>query len=111
MHQIVHICSQPDWQSAQTAGEYRAASLPTEGFIHCSRPEQALDTANRYYAGQQGLLLLWINPATLRAELHWESSHGEVYPHLYGPLNLEAVSQVTPFSPDVDGVFRSLPKA
>lgn len=111
MNQIVHICDSQTWQSAQTAGEYCATSLQTEGFIHFSRPEQALDTANRYYTGQQGLLLLWINPATLRAELRWENSHGEVYPHLYGPLNLDAVLQALPFPPDADGVFRSLPKA
>ena len=106
---IVHIIPQADWQKAQTAGEYRAESLSSEGFIHFSRPEQAVDTANRYYAGRRDLLLLWVDSDALEVELLWELSHGDLYPHLYGPLNLEAVRRVTPFSPDEDGIFRVLP--
>jgi len=111
MDQILHICTAEDWQSAQAAGEYRAGSLKTEGFIHCSRPEQILGVANRYYAGRTDLLLLWIDPSKLAAELRWEPSEGEVYPHLYGSLDLHAVVQVSAFPPDTDGVFRSLPGA
>jgi uncharacterized protein (DUF952 family) len=108
MDQIVHICSTEDWQSSQTAGEYWAESLQSEGFIHFSRPDQAVDTANRYYAGRRDLLLLWVDSQALVAELRWEISHGDRYPHLYGPLNLEAVLQVSPFLPDDEGVFRVL---
>ena len=108
MDQIVHICSQQDWQTAQETGEYRAASLEAEGFIHFSRPEQAVNTANSYYQGQTDLVLLWIASQALTAELRWEQSHGETYPHLYGPLNLEAVQGVTDFHPDADGIFRAL---
>ncbi len=111
MDPIVHICSKDDWQAAQAAGQYRAESLESEGFIHFSRPDQAIDTANRYYAGRRDLVLLWIDPRFLTAELRWESSHGDVYPHLYGPLDLDAVVQFTPFLPDVDGIFRTLPPA
>ena len=109
MDQIVHICSEEDWQAAQDADEYRADSLVSEGFIHFSTPEQAIDTANRYYAGRKDLLLLWVDPAKLAAELRWEPSAGDVYPHLYGPLNLTAVLKVTSFTPGLDGVFRDLP--
>lgn len=65
---LVHLCSKEDWQAAQAAGEYRAASLEKEGFIHCSRPEQILGVANRFYRGMPGLLL-WLDPSRLRAEL------------------------------------------
>ena len=106
---IVHIIPQTDWQAAQAAGEYQAESLSSEGFIHFSCPEQAVATANRYYAGRRDLLLLWVDPQILEAELRWEASHGEQYPHLYGALNLNAVQQVKPFVPDADGVFRVLP--
>ncbi len=109
MDQIVHIYSTEDWKSAQIAGEYRAESLKTEGFIHCSRPEQVVEVANRYYAGRFDLLLLWIDPTKLTAELRWEPSEGDVYPHLYGHLNLDAILTSTEFPPDTDGVFRSLP--
>lgn len=111
MDPILHICSQEAWQAAQTAGAYRAESLQLEGFIHCSRPEQILATANRYFAGSSGnLLVLWIDPSKLMTKLRWEHSEGEVYPHLYGALNLEAVLGSAPLRPDDDGVFRALPK-
>jgi uncharacterized protein (DUF952 family) len=110
MEPIVHICSQEDRQTAQVGGEYRADSLEAEGFIHCSHPEQVIGVANRYYSGRSDLLLLWIDPAKLAAELRWEPSEGEIYPHLYGPLNLEAIIQVSAFPPDGDGIFRSIPE-
>lgn len=109
MDQIVHICSDEDWQAAQAAGKYWADSLENEGFIHFSKPEQVVDTANRYYAGRTDLLLLWVDPKKLAAELRWEQSHGDAYPHLYGPLNLDAVIAFSAFAPAPDGVFRSLP--
>ena len=109
MDLIVHICSVAEWRAAQSIGEYYADSLAREGFIHFSKPEQAVDTANRYYAGRGDLLLLWVNVETLTAELRWECSHGEIYPHLYGPLNLEAVLGVIPYLPEKDGIFRKLP--
>ena len=110
MDKIVHICSEEDWQAAQTVGEYQADSLQAEGFIHCSRPEQVVEVANRYYGGSTHLLLLWIDPSQLAAELRWEASDGAVYPHVYGPLNLNAIIQVTAFPPNADGVFRSFPE-
>ena len=109
MGQIVHICSEKDWQDAQATGQYRADSFYSEGFIHCSRPEQVIKVANRYYPGRADLILLWIDPSKLVEDLRWESSDEDVYPHLYGPLNLSAVMEVSIFPPDVDGVFRSLP--
>ena len=90
-------------------GEYFATSLESEGFIHFSRPEQVVGTANRYYAGRRDLLLLWVDPQKVIPNLRWESSHGEIYPHLYGPLNIDAIFQIDEFPPDVDGVFRTLP--
>ena len=110
MDKIVHICSEEDWQAAQAVGEYQADSLQAEGFIHCSRPEQIVEVANRYYGGSTHLLLLWIDLSKLASELRWEPSEGDVYPHLYGQLNLTSVLRVSAFPPDTDGIFRSLPK-
>ena len=62
---IVHLTTPAAWQTAQSAGEYRADSLATEGFIHCSRPDQIVEVANRYYRGRTDLLLLWIDPVSL----------------------------------------------
>jgi uncharacterized protein (DUF952 family) len=109
MDQIVHICSLEDWQSAQTAGVYRSDSLESEGFIHCSRPEQVVEVANRYYNGRTDLLLLWVDPSNLAGELRWEASDESIYPHVYGPINLADITQVSEFPPDKDGIFRSIP--
>jgi uncharacterized protein (DUF952 family) len=107
---LVHLTSHQDWQQAQLSNDYRAGSLDEVGFIHCSKPEQILKVANRYYPAASELVLLWIDPSKLRAELRWESSDGELFPHLFGPLNLDAVIAVSEFSPDPDGVFRRIPE-
>lgn len=104
---ILHITRRLDWESAQEAGEYRDDSLQTEGFIHCSTPEQVLGPANAFYAGQSDLVLLVIDPARLAAKLVYEDSYdsGTAFPHVYGPLNLDAVTAVVPFPPLPDGTF------
>lgn len=107
---IYHITSVERWADAQTQGQYTADSLSSEGFIHCSKPGQVIATAARYYAGQSGLVLLAIAPARVTAEMRFENLTGgpEGYPHIYGPLNLDAVTAVLPFEPNPDGTF-SLP--
>ena len=62
----------------------------------------------RYYHGARELVLLWIAPSHLSAKVRWEASVGKLFPHIYGPLNLEAVLVVTDFDADADGVFRTL---
>ena len=109
-NRIVHICSLRDWRMAEQEGEYRAPSLESEGFIHCSRPEQVLSVANRFYPGLPDLVLLSINPEKVRPEIRWEAADGAVFPHIYGPLNLDALTAVRDFPPDEDGIFRALPK-
>jgi uncharacterized protein (DUF952 family) len=106
---IVHICERAAWVQAQKSGEYRPASLAMEGFIHASQPAQVLEVANRFYLEKQDLLLLWIDPQRLRPELRYEPADGDLFPHIYGALNLVAVVAVDSFPPDADGVFRQLP--
>ncbi len=102
---IYHITSASAWQHAQAEGSYQAASLKTEGFIHCSKPDQVEATADRYYHGVTGLVLLSIDSDQVLPEIRFEESHGEEYPHIYGPLNLGAVTAVMPFEPDADVSF------
>jgi len=106
---IVHICRKEEWKSAQQVGVYEAESLHLEGFIHCSRHEQVLKVANAYFQGNDDLVLLCIDQVKLTGELLWEDSDGDVFPHLYGSLNLDAVIAVVDFPPESDGVFRTLP--
>jgi uncharacterized protein (DUF952 family) len=106
---ILHVTSRLAWSAAQKSGAYAANSLATQGFIHCSKVGQILRVANLFYAGQHGLVLLLIDPARLTSELRWEPGADlptDLFPHLYGPLNLEAVVKVIDFEPDADGKFQ-----
>ena len=114
---ILHISSSVEWEKAGALGEYIAPSLGTEGFIHCSTPAQTADTANLFFKGHRGLVLLCIDETRLRSECRYEAPTGggkhdpgvgTLFPHVYGPINLSAVVNVVDFPPDELGVF-SLP--
>ena len=98
---ILHITTVPQWAAAEVAGEYRAPSLDTEGFIHCSTPAQVTHVGDWFYREVEDLVLLCIEPSALTSELLWESSAdafaGE-FPHVYGPIALDAVRAVLPWS-------------
>jgi uncharacterized protein (DUF952 family) len=113
---IYHIATQENWSSAIESGDYRPASLESEGFTHCSTDIQVAPVANAFYAGQTGLVLLVIDPKRLSAKLQWDPpAHPDPakapvelrgdFPHIYGPLNLDAVIYVLDFSPDERGEF------
>jgi uncharacterized protein (DUF952 family) len=92
---------------------YAPDSLRSEGFVHCSTLAQVIDTANRFYRGQKDLVVLYIEESRLTAELKYEApamSHGEaageLFPHLYGELNVEAVERVVELPCEADGSFR-----
>ena len=116
---ITHLASNDAWLASVKRGVYHAESLSTEDFIHCSKPSQIVGVANTFYRGQQGLVLLVINPSKLEAELKWEppaepepthAREDELFPHVYGPINLDAVINVIPLNPTADGDF-VLPEA
>jgi len=113
---IFHIASAADWEKAQREGSYRPESLAGEGFIHCSTAGQALRVANAFFRGRTGLLLLAIDEGRLRPALRWEGpappkpgamehGAGEKFPHLYGPLNVDAVVSAAPLACAEDGSF------
>lgn len=108
---ILHITRLSDWEGAQAAGDYRLDTLEQEGFIHCSTREQVLGPANEFYLGQDDLVLLVIDPEQLAADLVYEDSYnsGVAFPHIYGPLNLDAVTHVVPFPHRPDGTFELPP--
>ena len=113
---IFHITSPRAWDEAQQNGVYRAESLATEGFIHCSTLSQVLPVAENFYKGQSGLILLAIEPTLLSSDLKWEPPSGgtpppgvpdgDLFPHIYGPINLDAVVNVAEFRPDANGRFQ-----
>lgn len=106
MDLILHITSKAAWEIAQKNGFYSAPSLETEGFIHCSTPAQVIATAERFYAGQRGLALLVIDPTRVQVEVKYEAGTDkpdELFPHIYGTLNLDAVTRVLDFASDSAG--------
>jgi uncharacterized protein (DUF952 family) len=110
MASIFHIAEASGWAEAQEIGTYRRSTLgrtvQEEGFIHCSYRSQVEAVANAFYAGQEDLLLLVIDPARVAPEIREEAVDGhERFPHIYGPLNLDAVTEVRTFSPREDGRF------
>ena len=103
---IIHLCRHEEWLQAYQRGIFQDKSLIQEGFIHCSQTEQILEVANRFYQGIPGLVLLWIDPDIVTSEIRWETADNAQFPHVYGPINLNAVVSVTDLKSDIDGVFR-----
>lgn len=109
----MHIAEPDAWRDAAPAGVYRPRTLEAEGFIHCSTPAQTVETANRWFRGVRGLTLLCIDEEKLVPECRYEAPAGgsdderssERFPHIYGPLNLDAVVRAAPFPCGEDGRF------
>jgi uncharacterized protein (DUF952 family) len=91
------VVEKSKWHAAVSQGFYEADSLNAEGFIHASKKTQVEGVLQRYYAGRQNLLLLHIDENNLTSGLKYEMSPTlqEEFPHIFGPLNLDAVVNVT----------------
>jgi uncharacterized protein (DUF952 family) len=109
---IYHIATRGDWEQALSDGEYTRSSvgktLAEEGFIHASQASQVTRTANKFYRDVPGdLLVLVIDPGLLHAELRYADVPGAdlPFPHIYGPLNTDAVVGTLPLAAGPDGTF------
>jgi len=107
---LVHICEKTEADLCLRAVQgYTTPDQDSLGFMHLSSVDLLLLPANKYYAGRSDLVLLLIDPLLLSAELRWEPgvpAEGDLlFPHLYGPLNADAVTQVIEFPPDAGGRF------
>lgn len=109
---IYRIASADDWQRAITTGWFASADLAAEGFIHASEKSQILRTAQKYYRGQSGLMLLEIDEQAMRDQVVREdlAGSGVAFPHVYGAIPLASIRRHFAFDPDASGVF-SLPAA
>ena len=103
---ILHITTSPEWDAAAASGEYRAPSLESEGFIHCSTPAQVVHVGDWFYRDVPDLVLLCVDADALTSDLLWEASSdsfaGE-FPHVYGPIPVGAVRAVVPWVRGDDG--------
>jgi uncharacterized protein (DUF952 family) len=90
---ILHITDKKTWAEARKAGIYRGDSLEKEGFIHCCQLAQVDQVLEKWYPDAVDLIILEIETDVLQADLVYENLEGgqELFPHIYGPLNLKAV--------------------
>ncbi len=111
---LFHIARRRDWEQAQDAGSYRVSTLGKqlgdEGFIHLSFAHQVKPVADFVYRGMSDLVLLEVDPSRLDAPVVVEpapDASGQ-FPHLSGPLRIEAVVSTIPYRPNADGTFEPI---
>lgn len=102
---IYKISPASAWREAERAGVYRgSADDLSDGFIHFSTASQVAETARKHFFGQSGLFLIALDAETLGDALRWEPSRNdELFPHLYGELDLGAVTAVYDLPARADG--------
>ncbi len=95
---IYHMCRAEEWATALDSGSYPGSSQDqADGFIHFSTRDQVWTSAAKHRKGQPGILLLAVDAARLGDALKWEPSRGgQLFPHLYGPLDPDAVIETVP---------------
>jgi uncharacterized protein (DUF952 family) len=102
---VFHITERVAFAQALEEGVYAARSLEREGFVHCSTREQVLRTADRLYRGGKELVLLVIDRRRTESALRDEAADGEIFPHHYGPIPLDAIIAAVDFPSGEDGSF------
>ncbi len=107
MTPIFHITTRAEADEARRAGTYVAAAFPSEGFIHCSYARQLAGVADARFRGRQDLVLLEIDRGRVGCAVVDENLEGgpELFPHVYGPLPMSAVTAVHAFPCGPDGTF------
>ena len=107
MARIFHLITEGDWELAHNVEHWRPPSLGDEGFVHCSKDrEQAVRVVQRLYPDRSDLLALEVDTDKLQYSVISEPSRsGEIYPHIYGPLETNAVVMVWHVKPDGQGGY------
>ncbi len=104
---IFLLLTNKEWEMYKKGTIYSPESLESQGFIECLRGSQLKDAANRLYQGAENLMLVVINTSLLEAKLKYEREEelDEVIPHIYGPLNTDAIIDKIELAPEEDGTF------
>ena len=102
---IYKICAASAWREAERQGVFRgSADDARDGYIHFSTASQVAETARKHFFGQTGLFLIAVDADALGNALRWERSRNhELFPHLYGELDLGAVRNVLNMHARSDG--------
>ena len=112
MKNICHITTRKTWDLAVDKQLYDFCALKTDGFIHCSTLAQVVTTANRFFKGVDYLIVLEIETSGIHSEIRYENLEGgdEKFPHIYGPIELDAVVGFFEFLKNENNLFSALKK-
>ena len=107
---ILHLAIPDDWNAARESGAYRISTrglgLDEEGFVHCSTPAQMEFVANTFYGDVDELIVLTVDPDSVGSPVRWEPpvpGSKELFPHVYGPLLLDAIPVTRTWRQGPDG--------
>lgn len=105
MTRIYKLLPGAEWTAAQAIGVFEGSAVDhADGYIHFSAAHQAQETAAKYFAGQAGLVILTVEAEALGAALKWEPSRGgDLFPHLYAPLQVSDVTEARDVALAADG--------
>jgi uncharacterized protein (DUF952 family) len=103
---IYHMCPFDTWATALAAGTYGGTTQDeADGFIHFSTKDQIVESARKHRTGQDGLVLVAVDVERLGSRLKWEAARGgDLFPHLYGPLDPAESASVRPLPLGPDGL-------
>ena len=109
---IFKLCTSEEWAAAEAAGVYDGSDLDkADGFIHLSTAATVKQTASLYFADLPDVVLVAVDPGKIEAPLKWEESRGgQLFHHIYGPLNLDAVAWVKPLPWHQDAGAHTFPE-
>jgi uncharacterized protein (DUF952 family) len=105
MKLIYHVCKRAEWEAAGRQRRYAGSSQDAaDGYIHFSAADQVVASVTKHRSGQHDLVILEVDGAALGSALRWEASRGgQLFPHLYGALPVDAVRRVAPLPLGADG--------
>ena len=92
------ILTSEQWAQFQADGVFHGAPVDlADGYIHLSAADQVAGTLDKHFAGQTALVIAEVDLAVLGDSIRWEVSRGgALFPHIYGPLPMAAVTGTTP---------------
>lgn len=102
---IYLLSSQKEYQQALSTGSLIRDSIEEEGFIHASPKSQLTRIANKYYTATEEPLILVVDKSKVTSPVKWEPATGGLYPHIYGPLNTDAIVEAQPIALNDNGKY------
>lgn len=88
------LLTQDHWLAWKDSGTFTGAPVDVaDGYIHLSAREQARETAEKWFADTDPLILVMVDLMALGDTVRWEPSRGgALFPHVYGTMPMSAVS-------------------